>query len=386
MRDLTAAAGVSWARFVGAVVLVLVAVIGTLGSDRGNPHGALRQLDLLGGCLVGLAAAAWLLSARWPLRAYAVSAGATLTYVALGYTVASPFFLGLVFTTSAAVVWDRPLRSVGLLLGGAAWPLVSALVYAVHGSHPLVPLAVAAWPLLPIGAGHLVSHRAWQLREAAAADRDREMRARIAEERLRIARELHDVVSHTVSVISVHAGAASHVIDDRPEDAKRALKLIRAASSEAMGELRTILGVLRDPESPDSLQPAPRIESLPDLVETAKSADLAVELRTVGQVVPLPTDVGLAAYRVVQEALTNVVKHSRARRVSVCVEYGQKELSLEVADDGRGAPAGERRPGGGHGLVGMRERLRSVGGTLDARPRPEGGFMVRATIPLTAAR
>ena len=144
VKDLVRAAAISWARLVGTLVLVLVAVIGTLGSDRGNPHGALRQLDLLGGCLVALAAGTWLLSARWPLRAYAVAVGATLTYVALGYAVDSPFFLGLAFTTMAAVVWDRPLRSVGLLLGGAAWPLVSAVVYVVHGSHPLVPLALAA--------------------------------------------------------------------------------------------------------------------------------------------------------------------------------------------------------------------------------------------------
>ena len=199
------------------------------------------------------------------------------------------------------------------------------------------------------------------------------------DERVRIARELHDVVAHHVSVMGVQAGAARRVMRQQPEKAEEALASIEGSSRQAVLELQRLLGILRREGQDDALAPQPDLARLPELVAQAGGDELTVELRVEGEPRPLPGTVELSAYRVIQEALTNTHKHARATHSTVRVAYGPSALEVEVVDDGRGgaAPAG-----GGHGLIGMRERVRLHGGHLRAGPRPGGGFAVHATFPL----
>jgi signal transduction histidine kinase len=217
----------------------------------------------------------------------------------------------------------------------------------------------------------------------------------VAAERLRIARELHDVVAHAMSVIAVQSGMGAHVIDTQPEEARRALANIEATSRSGLAELRRLLGVLRDDDADTgdgagtrrpALAPAPGLGELDALVARASEAGLPVEVAIEGDARPLPPGVDLAAYRIVQEALTNVVKHAGEATARVTVRYGEAEVDLEIVDDGRGraAAAGGTPGANGHGIAGMRERATIYNGTLDAGPRPEGGFRVAARLPLAS--
>ncbi len=262
-----------------------------------------------------------------------------------------------------------------------------------------VPIFVAAGsdatsvlpPLLIVGAGWVVgdnlhTRRAY-LREleakAVRLEREREEEARraAARERARIARELHDVISHNVSVMVVQASAGADVFDARPHRARAALSAIEATGREALGELRRLLGVIRAEEDPDAaLSPQPGLERLGGLLAQVRAAGLRVDLTVEGERVPLPAGMDLAAYRIVQEALTNTLKHAGASEAGVRVRYGDGELAVDVLDDG-GAP-GNGMSGGGRGLVGMRERVALYGGRLSAGPRSGGGFEVSARFPL----
>jgi signal transduction histidine kinase len=216
---------------------------------------------------------------------------------------------------------------------------------------------------------------------AARAEREREERARLAvsDERARIARELHDVVGHSVSVMTVQASAARRLL--RPDQAKEreALLVVEQTGREALAEMRRMVGVLRRPEEAPALAPQPSLEYLDKLVEHARETGLPVELRIEGEPVQLPAGVDLTAYRLVQEGLTNALKHAKARQAEVLVRYGDGQVELTVSDDGRGAGSGD---GGGHGLVGMRERVSVYGGELEAGPRPGGGYRLRARLPV----
>src|ERR687898_691385 len=193
-------------------------------------------------------------------------------------------------------------------------------------------------------------------------------RQAVTEERLRLARELHDVVAHAMSVIAVQSGVGAHVAASRPEEVGKALAAIEATSRAALTELRRLLGVLRQDSEPQ--------------------ASLAVRLRVEGTPSPLPAGVDLSAYRIVQEALTNAVKHAGPVHAQVTIGYRDQEVTVEVTDDGRGPvpPASDGRMGTGHGLIGMRERVVAFNGELEAGPRPGGGFRVAARLPLAAAR
>jgi signal transduction histidine kinase len=218
--------------------------------------------------------------------------------------------------------------------------------------------------------------------QAAELRREREENARraVLEERVRIARELHDVVAHHVSVMGVQAGAARRVMARRPDQAEEALSSIEASSRQAVVELHRLLGFLRREGQDDALAPQPDLAQLPELIARATRGDLTVDLSVEGEPRPLPGTLELSAYRVIQEALTNALKHSRGTAATVRVSYEAATLEVEVSDDGRGArgPAG----GGGHGLIGMRERVRLHGGHLRAGPDPAGGFVVHASFPL----
>ncbi len=219
------------------------------------------------------------------------------------------------------------------------------------------------------------------VRHSRVAYAEEEARLRATEERLRIARELHDVIGHNISMINVQAGAALHRLKRDPAQAEEALGAIKASSRETLRELRATLGVLRrvDEEAPTA--PAPGLARADELVASAKLAGLEVRIERTGAERSLPAPVDLAAYRIVQESLTNAAKHSGAGQVTIRLAYGNGELTLTVEDDGRGSAARPAGAGGGSGIAGMSERARALGGELTAGPRSEGGFAVRARLP-----
>lgn len=202
--------------------------------------------------------------------------------------------------------------------------------------------------------------------------------AAVAEERARIARELHDIVAHSVGLIVVQAGAAEQVVEEDPDFTRRALSTIRTTGSSALVEMRRLVSVLRDPDAEPDFAPQPGLTALPDLVERTREAGLDVDLTVSGDRSDLPRGVDLTAYRIVQEALTNVRRHSAASRAEVSLEVGTESVHIEVTDAG---PPRVRAAAPGHGLVGMRERVALYGGRLDTRGEGDG-FTVRATLPL----
>ena len=217
---------------------------------------------------------------------------------------------------------------------------------------------------------------------AVRAEREREERARsaVTEERARIARELHDVVGHSVSVMTVQASAVRRLLRPEQEREREALLIVEQTGREALAEMRRMVGVLRRPEEAPALAPQPSLEHVAKLVDQAREAGLPVELRVEGDPLPLPAGVDLTAYRLVQEGLTNALKHARAERAQVLVRYGEGDIEVTVSDNGHGAGSGD---GSGHGLVGMRERVAVYGGELEAGPAPEGGYRLRAKLPLS---
>jgi signal transduction histidine kinase len=216
---------------------------------------------------------------------------------------------------------------------------------------------------------------------AARAEREREERARsaVAEERARIARELHDVVGHSVSVMTVQASGVRRLLRPDQDREREALLIVERTGREALAEMRRMVGVLRRPEEAPALAPQPSLDHLGRLVEQAREAGLPVELSIEGDAIQLPAGVDLTAYRLVQEGLTNVVKHAQATRAEVLVNYGESYLEVTVTDNGSGVGNGD---GSGHGLVGIRERVSVYGGELDAGPQPGGGYRLRAKLPL----
>jgi signal transduction histidine kinase len=234
-------------------------------------------------------------------------------------------------------------------------------------------ILVSAWVLAAVLRDR--SDRADRL----VVERDERAREAVVQERARIARELHDVVAHAVSVIAVQSGSLRRRLrHERPEDAEE-LRVIEETARQALGEMRRMLGLLRTDDDGLALAPQPGLDQVDRLVEQVRETGLAVEVAVEGEPRQLPPGVDLAAYRIVQEALTNVLKHAGPARARVALRYGDRELGLEITDDGSGTSA--NGDGGGHGLVGMRERAALYGGSVEARPAPAGGFRVRARLP-----
>ena len=328
---------------------------------------------------------------RFPGVVLASCVASGLAFVALGLP---PVVLGvaiLVAVYSVAAYGERWVSLAGL----AAAAVGSAAVQLTPGRFQM-PTPVtntlilgAAWLL-----GHFVGVRhayTDQLERTAELERARAEAARraVAEERLRLARELHDVVAHSISVIAVQSGVGAHVAASQPEEAAKALAAIEATSRAALIELRRLLGVLRQEGEPQgSLAPVPGLADLDALLTEVAKAGLAVRLRVEGTPWQLPAGVDLSAYRIVQEALTNVVKHAGEARAQVTIGYSDQDVTIEVTDDGLGvtAPAGDGRVRVGHGLIGMRERVQVFGGDLQTGPRPGGGFRVAARLPLAGER
>jgi signal transduction histidine kinase len=274
-------------------------------------------------------------------------------------------------------------RVRGLATAGLA-TAVAVVVCLAEGEYNLAVLSIAL-----LGAGWVAAdnHRTRQayvqaLEERAERlerEREAEQARAIAEEQARIGRELHDVVAHNVSVMVIQAAAANDVFDTRPERARQALRSIEATGRSALAELRRLLISVR--EDGAGFAPQPGLENLDELVAQVRAAGLAVAVHVEGETRPLPAGIGLSAYRVVQEALTNTLRHAGATRAEVALRYVDDALEVQVRDDGIGRGNGD---GGGRGLVGMRERVALFGGSFAAGPGPAGGFVVDARFPLGA--
>jgi signal transduction histidine kinase len=243
-----------------------------------------------------------------------------------------------------------------------------------------VVITTAAWAGgVTLGTRARAATAAERRAELLALERDLRAREAAVEERARIARELHDVIAHTVSVMVVQAGAAEQVLEGENMAAREALRAIRESGKGALVELRRLLGLLRDDE-PEELAPQPSLRDVDELVAQVEAAGLPVSLERRGTARVLPPGLDQAAYRIVQEALTNAIKHANAQRVEIGIDWQTDAVCLTVVDDGGGAGSGTSN--GGHGLIGMRERAQLYGGRLEAGPHDGGGFAVSATLPL----
>ncbi|MFF9121933.1 sensor histidine kinase [Streptomyces sp. NPDC014889] len=372
-----------------AGVLVCM-VVGSFVGPRGDHvvSWGVRRPDLLSLLLMVLGAAALVLRRRAPRTVLAVTGTMSVVEFVTGDPRAPVAMSAVVALFTVAAVTDRltTLR-LGLttmtVLTGAAMLAGPMPWYAQEN------LAIFAWTGMAAAGGDAVrSRRAFvhairERAERAERTREEEARRRVAEERLRIARDLHDVVAHHIALVNVQAGVAAHVMDKRPDQAKEALGHVREASRSALDELRATVGLLRqsgDPEAPT--EPAPGLDRLDELVGTFRSAGLHVEVARADHGTTLPAAVDLAAFRVIQEALTNVQKHAGTQaKAEVSVVRVGPHIEITVLDDGAGRTVGAQ-PGGGHGLLGMRERVTALVGTLTTGPRYGGGFRVHAILPV----
>ena len=336
-------------------------------------------------------AAPLVLRRRWPLLVLAVTTLHFTRYWAVGQVneIASWVILGVAVYSAAAYADRRRARWMcgacllwligsGVVLSARAGP-IGAVEVAAIAMFDALPFLLA-WPL---GAmmRRLREYRVVLEDRNRQLDQEREVNARraVLEERVRIARELHDVVAHHVSVMGVQAGVARRLFDRDPPEAVAAIGSVETASRQAIADLQQLVGVLRRQEEGDDLAPQPSLQRLPELVEHMRQTGLPVKLTTTGESQQLPAGVELSAYRIIQEALTNTLKHAGPAQAAVTVRYDNGAVEVEVVDDGQGPPAA-RQGTGGKGLVGMQERVRLYGGRLEAGARPGGGFRVYAVL------
>ncbi|MDF3144017.1 MULTISPECIES: sensor histidine kinase [unclassified Streptomyces] len=378
------------------VDLVLVAALmgsATLGSLLTLPGADPPDQDRTSAVLMGVSCLALLKHRTHPRTALVVTALCTVAVVAMGYLV-TPLLLAPIM---AALYWlathtdRRTTRAYGI-------PTTVALILAAvfsdsmdHLSLLLRTIGPFFWLMLPLAAGKMTQLRRAYLSsmraraEHAERTREEEARLRVTEERMRIARELHDVVAHHLALANAQAGTAAHLALTRPEQTQKILTDLTGTTSSALRELKATLGLLRQNGEPDSppLEPSPGLARLPELVSACASAGVTVTVTTQGEPQPLSPGVDLTAFRIVQEALTNVTKHAAAEAAHVRLDYSASRLMITVSNDGPASPAAsEGARSRGFGVMGMRERARSIGGELCAGHRPEGGFEVSTALPL----
>ena len=364
------------------VGLALFGILGSyFASQQGQP---LRQPFEVGGALlVSAAALALIWRRRWPVAVLGVVFAATLVYFVIGYHDGPIWFPLIIAYFTAAVRGYRLAAIVTGIAGFLVFPWLDYLLRDGPAPSLISLIALAAWLLVLFGAAEIVRIRRERIDEAARMREEETLRRR-GEERLRIARELHDALGHHLSLISVQSGVALHLSDSLPEQTRDSLTAIRDASKEALAELRSVLDILRQEGEAAPRFPGSTLARLDDLVGQAASAGLEVRTETEGNVRGLPYGVEAAAFRIVQEALTNVTKHAGRATAVVRLSYGDDDLTVSIEDDGRG-PVAPVADGGGKGIVGMRERVAALGGQLEAGPRPGGGFVVRARLPVEAS-
>ncbi len=378
-----------------AGLLFVIGIPGSMIGTPDTPHTALWWPGvLLNG--VGCVALSW--RRGNPRLVAAATAACAITTAALGY-LPSPLMTGplMVALFTLADRGGRKLANSAALVIMAAHS-VAAVVGRPHDTLALTVVMPIAFLLLSLALGTTArTKRAYleavQARaEFAEQTREQEARYRVAEERMRIARELHDVVAHHLALANAQAGTAAHIARTRPEQVREILAELTNTTSAALRELKATVGLLRENDDPDApLQPAPGLAQLPELTASLATAGLKVVVTTEGTARPLSPGVDLTAFRIVQEALTNVTKHAATDTAHVRLGYGHDRLTITVTDDEDGArgsapvaaAAGAvKTPGGGFGLIGMHERAQSIGGRLEAGRRPEGGFQVTAELPL----
>ena len=327
---------------------------------------------------------------RFPLASLAVCLTALLVYAAGRYA-AFPGLPVFVLTFDIALHSKARVALAALLASAAA--IAVALALQPNGVVDLAEWVVSGLGLLVawlVGRNLRYRRARWAELQARAErlerERQEEARRAVTEERLRIARELHDVIAHSMSVIAVQSAVGHHVMDTQPDQARQALAAIEATSRSALTEMRRLLGVLRqEGQTRGSLVPAPGLADLDSLISQVQDAGLRVEIKVDGQRGPVPPSVDLSAYRIIQEALTNVIKHADCPSAAVTICYRADSVTVEIADKGPatpGAGVAPARNGSGHGIIGMRERVAVFGGQFTAGPRPDGGFRVQARFPI----
>ena len=378
-RRLPARPGTLVAIDVAVAVATIAVSLLILSSDGADWPAGTRDPDGLAAALVVIINATITLRRRALGAALAIALVAGTVYAARQYPPIVAPALPLIVYLAATRLDDRRSRLV-LIVAVAGSALGATL--AAGPTDPQDVLIVAGCWLL----GHYVRTRRRLVAEleqrAVDLERQREEQARraVAEERLHIARELHDVLAHTMSVVAVQAGTGRLVGTAHPDEAINALATVETTARSAMQEMRHILTVLRADDDPDAtVTPTPGLDDLPTLVAQVAEAGIAVALRVEGDPPPVPAGVGLAAYRITQEALTNVIKHAGPAHAAVLVRYTARDIALEVRDDGHSTAAAVAA--GGHGLIGMRERAAVHGGELTAEPDPGGGFVVKSATP-----
>lgn len=351
-----------------------------------------RPVSILGYALLIVSGLATVARRRWPVPVFAITAVTSLIYYGLDFPDRLSYLALFVAMYTLAAYGDGRrtlmIAGVGTTILAIGWLIAAASIE---------PRVAIGWVFFRIGGSvisttlgesvrsrRVIAEDAQERAELVERSRDEETRARVDAERLRIAREVHDTVAHAIAIINVQAGVTAHVLAKRPEQAREALQTIEQTSSRALSEMRAILGVLRDG---DEREPYPGLDQIHELTGKAREAGLDIDLEQASSVTPVPSAVGSAAYRIVQESITNVIRHVGPTRVTVALEPSIDVLRIRVTDDGRRDPNHvPARPGGstttGRGIIGMRERCQLLGGELDAKSRPDGGFEVTALLPL----
>ena len=376
-------------RVLDATVAVLLLVVTVIPLATRSLVAGQRPSDIWAYLLAVALCVPFVFHRRFPVAAITVACCALVLYAVGRYNAypGLPIFV-LVAGISLHSTRRRALLAAGLAavaLSVAVWLQPERVATASTWVASLLAVAVA-W----LWGENLRNRRArWAAMEERArrleAEREERDRQAVTDERLRIARELHDVVAHSMSVIAVQSGVANHVIDSRPAQARQALATIEATSRSALVELRRLLGVLRQGDDPvASLEPNPGMAEIGRLADQIRSAGVEVELKVEGEPGELPPGVDLSAFRIAQEGLTNVLKHGGGV-ARVLVRYSPGAVAVEIADDGRAGTDGAPAEGTGHGLIGMRERVAVFGGQLTAGPVPGGGYRMAARLPYAAA-
>jgi signal transduction histidine kinase len=355
------------------VVAAVLAVASELEAWFGGAGGQERLVVAIAGPLMASTVA---VRRRYP-AASGIAAALIADIVAIAWKPPNTASFGIAWlcSTYALTVWTTPRL---FALGAAVLAVPPLVAVAVRGE----PKGGVSFTVITLVVMLLVRRVVGDReRRAQIAERERDLVAReaVVEERARIARELHDVIAHHVSMIVLQAGAERRVLDETHVSTREVLETVERTGRSALTEMRRLLGMLRADAS-EPLTPQPGLRDVPILVTQLREAGLPVELNVEGEPQELPIGIELSAYRIVQEALTNALKHAGEARASVDIRYGSDSLELEIADDGAGASAPV--PSGGHGLLAMRERVALYGGRLDAGRRPNGGFVVRVLLPI----
>ncbi|GHE88986.1 sensor histidine kinase [Streptomyces fumanus] len=361
---------------IAAALTTVAALLGTEAVAQGWP-----APDPVAWALVALIDLPLALRTRAPLTVCLVVHASWVVYVSLGYWPVVGSFGPMLALYTVASLRPTPAAAASAALLAGVW-IYAGVVSDADAMASVVGQAVG-FPLVLWRFGY-VARRTTELTRELRAEQAERARREVAEERVRIARELHDVVAHHIAVINVQAGLARFVFGSDARTAREALRTIADASGEALAELRRMLGLLRaDGVQEAAGAPAPGLDQLEEMAARVRAGGVPVDLRVTGEPRPLPPGVQLCVYRVVQEALTNVLKHAPGAHAEVELGYRAGEVTVSVTDDGpaRGAVLDTMRPGGGHGLIGMRERAKLYGGTIAVGPRSEGGFGVRLTLP-----